>query len=111
MVKVTILFGRPKDEEAFQKHFNEVHLPAGAKVPGVARIETGKLDTVFSSEPNPDLYWVVDLWFENENDLEEALKTPEAQAAIEDLVSFASGGVTVVTSLVHEEPAVTMPVT
>lgn len=49
MVKVTILFGRPKDEEAFQKHFNEVHLPAGAKVRGVARIQTGKLATVFSA--------------------------------------------------------------
>jgi hypothetical protein len=33
MVKATILFGRPQDEAAFQKHFNEVHLPAGAKVP------------------------------------------------------------------------------
>ena len=110
MVKVTILFGKPKDEEAFQKHFKEVHLPAGAKVPGVARIEAGKLDTVFSSEPNPDLYWVVDLWFENEDDLEKALKTPEAQATIEDLVSFASGGVTVLTSVVHEELAVMAPV-
>jgi uncharacterized protein (TIGR02118 family) len=106
MVKVTILFGRPTDEVAFQKHFNEVHVPAGAKVPGVARIETGKLDTVFSSEPNPNLYWVVDLWFENEEELEKALKTPEAQAAIEDLASFATGGVTVVTSVVHEELAV-----
>lgn len=110
MVKVTILFGRPKDEEAFQKHFNEVHLPAGAKVRGVARIQTGKLATVFSSKVNLDLYWVVDLWFESQQDLEMALETPEAQAAIEDLVSFASGGVTVVTSVVHEELMAMTPV-
>jgi uncharacterized protein (TIGR02118 family) len=110
MVKATILFGRPQDEAAFQKHFNEVHLPAGAKVPGVARIETGKLDTVFSSETDPNLYWVVDLWFESEEDLAIALKTAEAQAAIADLPTFATGGVTVVTSIVHEELAPVRPV-
>jgi uncharacterized protein (TIGR02118 family) len=44
MVKATILFGRPGDEAAFQKYFEEVHLPAGARVPGLKRIETGKLD-------------------------------------------------------------------
>jgi len=67
MVKVTILFGRPNDEEAFQ-------------------------------------------WFESQQDLEMALRTPEAQATIEDLVSFASGGVTVVTSVVHEELMAMTPV-
>jgi hypothetical protein len=30
-----------------------------------------------------------------------ALQTPEAQAAIADLPTFATGGVTVVTSIVH----------
>lgn len=96
--------------DGIQKHFNEVHLPAGAKVPGVARIETGKLDTVFSSEVDPNLYWVVDLWFESEQDQEMALKTPEVQAAIADLPTFATGGVTVVTSVVQEELAQVTPV-
>ena len=67
MVKVTILFGRPNDEEAFQ-------------------------------------------WFESQQDLDMALRTPEVRATIEDLVTFASGGVTVVTSVVHEELMVMTPV-
>lgn len=76
---------------------------------GVARIETGKLDTMFSSEVDPKLYWLVDLWFESEQDLEMALRTPEAQAAIADLPTFATGGVTVVTSVVQEELAQVTP--
>jgi uncharacterized protein (TIGR02118 family) len=76
----------------------------------VARIETGKLDTMFSSEVDPKLYWVVDLWFESRQDLEMALRTPEAQAAIADLPTFATGGVTVVTSVVQEELAQVTPV-
>lgn len=96
MVKATILFGRPGGEAAFQQYFEEVHLPAGARVPGLKRIETGKLDTVFSTDAAPNLYWVVDLWFETEQELEKALQTPEAQAAIAELPNFATGGVTVV---------------
>lgn len=102
MVKATILFGRPRDEAAFQKYFEEVHLPAGARVPGLKRIETGRLDTVFSSELKPNLYWAVDLWFETQQDLEKALQTPEAHEAIAELPNFATGGVTVVTSVVEE---------
>ncbi len=52
---------------------------------------------------------VVDFWFESEQDLEMALKTPEGQAAIADLPTFATGGVTVVRSVVQEELAQVTP--
>jgi uncharacterized protein (TIGR02118 family) len=103
MVKVSILFGRPADEQAFEEHFTRVHVPAGARVPGLKRIELGKFDTVFSTEAEERrLYRVVELWFEDEGALEQALSSPEAKVAIDDLPTFATGGVTVLTSEVEE---------
>ena len=41
MMKLTVLYGQPTNTEAFEQHYGTVHLPAVAKVPGVARAEVG----------------------------------------------------------------------
>ena len=42
MVKITALYGMPKDPEAFERSYAESHMPMVYAAPGPVRIELGK---------------------------------------------------------------------
>src|SRR5271165_1659670 len=64
MVKITALYGAPKDPEAFEKYYAETHMPMVYSAPGPVRIELGK------PRPGPDgkaapFYRITEIWFES----------------------------------------------
>jgi len=95
MIKATVLYGHPKDPDAFEKYYSETHLPLVAKVQGIARSEWTKF------LPNPDgsavaYYRMAELYFTGPAEMQQTLRTPEAKAMAADLSNFTSGGVTII---------------
>ncbi|MEI2757112.1 MAG: EthD family reductase [Chitinophagaceae bacterium] len=95
MIKATVLYGHPKDDDAFEKYYAETHLPLVSKTSGIAKAEYTKF------LPNPDgsapaYYRLAELYFENPAEMQQALNSPEGKAMADDLSNFATGGVTII---------------
>ncbi|MBS1745970.1 MAG: EthD family reductase [Bacteroidetes bacterium] len=95
MIKGTVLYGHPKDADAFEKYYAETHLPLVSKTSGVVKAEYTKF------LPNPDgtapaYYRMAELYFDGPAELQQALNSPEGKAMAADLSNFATGGVTII---------------
>ena len=94
MMKVTVLYGHPKDPDAFENYYENNHLPLAAKMKGVDRLELTK----FVAGPdggNPAFYRMAELYFADQTAMERSLGSGEGQATVADHEKFATGGVTV----------------
>ena len=93
MIQLTVLYGKPQDPAAFDRHYQETHAKLAQKIPGLKGFTINKSASLNPQEPSP-YYLIADLYFENMAALQAALQSPEGQAAAGDLQSFASGGAT-----------------
>jgi uncharacterized protein (TIGR02118 family) len=91
-VKLTVVYDNPKDPAAFEKHYKDVHVPLALKVPGLKRAEFAKVFPKEDGSPTP-AYRTADLYFDDYDSACTALATPEGQAAAQDAVQLATGGV------------------
>ena len=95
MIKATVLYGHPKDDDVFEKYYAETHLTLVSKTSGVAKAEYTKF------LPNPDgaapaYYRMAELYFESPAEMQQALNSTEGKAMAADLSNFATGGVTII---------------
>lgn len=90
MVKLVALYTQPPDPAAFDRHYRETHLPLVRKWPGLRRVETGKV-TGIPGGGTPPYYFIAEMYFDDENGLRAALRSPEGRAAGEDVQRFAPG--------------------
>jgi uncharacterized protein (TIGR02118 family) len=100
--QVTVLYNHPEDPAKFDKHYDEVHAPLAATIPGLQRY------TVTRPGPGPDgakppHHLVAVLEFESEAAHTAGMAGPEGQAARADLANFATAGATLMAG-----PAVTV---
>jgi uncharacterized protein (TIGR02118 family) len=91
--QVTVLYNHPEDPAAFDKHYDEVHAPLAATIPGLQRY------TVTRPGPGlngtlPPYYLVAVMEYESEAAHRADMSTPEGQATRADLANFATAGVT-----------------
>lgn len=94
MVKVVVLYGPPSDPAAFEEHYTNTHLPLAAKMPDVRRFEASRVvGTPDGSQP--PYYRIAELWFDSQEDLQGSTSSPEGQATVADIATFATGGATV----------------
>jgi uncharacterized protein (TIGR02118 family) len=91
MFKVTVLYGHPKDVDAFEKYYAETHLPLAGKINGVARIEITKIVGTPDGS-TPAFYRMAELYFTDEEQLKTSMGSLEGQATAADLANFATGG-------------------
>jgi uncharacterized protein (TIGR02118 family) len=93
MTRLTVLYGHPKNPEAFDRYYQEVHIPLARTMKGLRGWTIGKCQ---SAEPGkqPDYYMIVGLYANSRAEMERILDTPEGQATIADVPNFATGGVT-----------------
>jgi uncharacterized protein (TIGR02118 family) len=99
MLKLTVLYGQPVNSEAFEQHYKNVHLPAVAKVPGVARAEY----TRFLAAPDggkPGFYRMAELYFQSQAQMEQSLASPAGKAVVADASQLATGGLTIIVGTV-----------
>lgn len=100
MMKITVLYGHPTSLDAFEKHYENNHLPLVSKIKEVARIELTKF-VAGADGRRPDFYRMAELYFTSQAQMEQARGSAEGQATIADLPKFATGGVKAVIGIVE----------
>ena len=77
MHRITIQYGAPADPAAFDKHYQEVHVPLAGRIPGLRRYTVSRPRGLGGPAP----YLVAELWFDDADALKAALRSPEMAAA------------------------------
>jgi uncharacterized protein (TIGR02118 family) len=95
MIRLLVLYGHPQDPAAFDRYYDEVHIPLAKQMKGLKRWTIGKVTGTPDGAPSP-WYYVADLVADSREQLDAILATPEGQAAIADVPNYATGGVTFV---------------
>ena len=101
MIRLLVLYGHPEDPAAFDKYYDEIHIPLAKKMQGLNKWTIGKVQGTPDGKPS-DYYYVAELYADSREQLEAILASPEGQAAVEDVPKFASGGVTFLYTEVEE---------
>lgn len=101
MVRLLVLYGQPSDPEAFDKYYQEVHIPLAKKMKGLKKWSVGKVGGSPDGKPSP-FYYTADLYAESREAMDAILASPEGQAAVKDVPNYASGGVVFLYSEVQE---------
>ena len=101
MIRLMVMYGHPKDPAAFDRYYQDVHLPIARKIKGFTRWTVGKVIGTPDGKPSPH-YYFADLFAESRAAMEAILASPEGQAAVKDVPNFATGGVTFVYSEVAQ---------
>ena len=92
MAQLLVLYKTPKDTAAFDKYYFETHAPIAKAIPGVRKYEVSQGPVNTPAGP-ADVHLVAILQFDSMAALQQALGSPQGQAAAGDLANFASGGV------------------
>jgi uncharacterized protein (TIGR02118 family) len=92
MIRLMVLYGRPDDTEAFDRHYRDVHIPLAKKLPGLRRYTVSQgVNVAFGEDP---AYLIAELDFDDAAALQESMGSDEGKAAGGDMVAnLASGGV------------------
>jgi uncharacterized protein (TIGR02118 family) len=92
MAQVLVLYNAPADPAAFDRYYQQTHIPLAAKMPGLRSytVSSGPVQALAGSAP----YLVAIMNFDSMADLRAALASPEGQAAAADLPNFAPAGAT-----------------
>lgn len=101
MVKLTVLYGQPKDVAEFERYYLDTHTPVALKVKGLRRFEIAKVAGTADGKPSP-YHRIADLYFDDAAHMQECLSSKEGQAAAADIANFATGGVTMLIADVQE---------
>lgn len=92
MVKLVALFKRPDDVDAFEQHYNNVHLPLIRQVPGLRKLV---INNVWGAPRGEPAYFkITEMWFDDRAAFDAGMASDENRAAGKDLMSFAREVVT-----------------
>jgi uncharacterized protein (TIGR02118 family) len=100
MMRLLVMYGRPGDTEAFDRHYRDVHIPLAKKLPGLRRYTVSNGLTVAQGED--PCYLAAELDWDDMAGLQAAMRSAEGQAATADLASLAEGGVRTLIFAVEE---------
>ena len=91
MYKMFAIYKKPEEQDikSFDDYFQKHHLPLVRKKPGLKEIRLNRI--VGQPRGESDLHLIVELSFETKESFDNAMKSPEAQAAGKDLKNFAKG--------------------
>lgn len=99
MIKLTVLYGQPKDPAAFEEYYATTHHDLVSKVKGIRRLELAKA-VGGGDGGEPPYYRIAELYFDDMEQMQGALSSPEGQATVNDIVNFATGGATTFVSII-----------
>ena len=101
MVRLLVLYGQPKDPAAFDRHYQEVHIPIAKQMKGLKKWTVGKVTGTADGSPAP-YYYIADLYLESRAAFDSLLASPEGMAAVADVPNYATGGVTFLYTEIEE---------
>jgi uncharacterized protein (TIGR02118 family) len=71
------VYETPADPEAFDRHYHDVHIPLGRRLPGLRRYTVSRAVAAVRGTP---YYLVAELEWDTMNDLRAAFDSPEGRA-------------------------------
>ena len=83
MAKLMVLYEQPKDQEGFEKHYFNVHIPLAEKLPNIKGAEVHRV--LQTQNTDDKLYLFAELQFESPEVLGKSLSSPEGQELSGDL--------------------------
>lgn len=89
MVKLIALYRKPADPAAFDRAYNDTHVPLVKKIPNLRRIEISRVTGTPRGEP--EYYLVAQLYFDDKAAMDAAMVSPENMEAGKNLAGFARG--------------------
>jgi uncharacterized protein (TIGR02118 family) len=98
MVKLIALYTQPDDHGKFDEHYYGTHTPIVKKIPGLRKTEVTKI--LGSPAGDSPYYLLCEMYFDNQDSLNDAMTSEEMKASSKDLMSFAGK---LVTMMVGEE--------
>jgi uncharacterized protein (TIGR02118 family) len=90
-VKLTVAYATPDDVDAFDKHYNEVHMPIVARWPGVERTEVATVSGGPGGSSSP-YHLLTEIYFADSDALNAALGSPAGAEAGKDFMAIAPKG-------------------
>jgi len=87
MVRLLVLYNPPDDAAAFDKHYNEIHIPLAKQLPGLVRYTISRNLAV-----NAQYYLIAELDWADMASAQAALRSPEGAASAADVAEFATTG-------------------
>lgn len=96
-LKLTVLYGPPKDPAEFERYYFKTHMPIVYAASGGIRSETA-LGIPNADGTPPAFYRIFQAWFESPAQMAAITSTAGWAKAAEDVPKFASGGFTVFVS-------------
>ncbi|HMF68428.1 MAG TPA: EthD family reductase [Phyllobacterium sp.] len=91
MARLVVLYKKPKNAEAFDKHYSAVHIPLAKKIPGLKKYDISQ-GAVRSPAGPSEIHLVATLYFDSLEALKAGLASAEGKATAGDLANFADGG-------------------
>jgi uncharacterized protein (TIGR02118 family) len=92
MASLVVLYGTPQNAEAFDTYYYGTHIPIAKKIPGLRKYEVSD-GTVMTPAGLSKYHLVATLYFDDAVAIQNALVSPEGQAAAADVANFATGTV------------------
>jgi uncharacterized protein (TIGR02118 family) len=100
MVRLLVLYDMPEDPEAFDKHYNEIHIPLAKRLPGLLRYTVSR--NISGVRGGKGFYLVAELDWESMAAMQEAMTSEIGKETTADVPKFAPSGVTTATYEVAE---------
>lgn len=88
MAKMVVIYKRPADVRAFEKHYFETHIPLAKKIPGLRKYEISNGPITVITGPS-DVHLIGTLHFDDLNAIKKAFASPEGRAAAADRQLYA----------------------
>lgn len=94
MVKLIAIYKQPENPEQFDEHYFNTHTPLTQKIPGLRDMKVTKI--VGSPMGKTDYYLLCEMFYDDHESLQAAMKTDEGKASGKDVMQFAGDLVTLV---------------
>ena len=101
MIKLIALYKKPADIERFEQHYANVHIPLIEKIPGIRKTEWTRITASPTGEA--PYYMMFEMYFDDMEAYEVAMRSAENKAAGKDLMSFARDLVTLMVAESYED--------
>ena len=92
MARVVVMYKTPKDPVAFDQYYFATHVAIAKRIPGLRKYEVSQ-GAVASPAGASGVHLVATLHFDDMAAVGRAFASPEGQAAVADVGTFATGGV------------------
>jgi len=83
MARMIVIYKKPADVKAFEKHYFETHIPLAKKIPGLRKYEISHGPVTVVAGP-AEIYLIATLYFDDLDAIKKAFASPEGQAAAAD---------------------------